>query len=309
MTAINWTEFRRTLLGDRTPNVLPPSIQLPMLPQAVLDFSRKAEDPNAGPLELGKIITTDSGLTCDLLKHVNSSVFGLKRKVSTAQQAITTLGIRASKLFLLTAGVQHAMKSRQSKLINFQSFWMTNLERSLAAKEIALLLKANQDVAFAASMLQDFLLPLLTNESYEAYVRHAELEETRRPRLVDYEQQQFGWNHAQATAHVLMDWSFPDDLVCCVYLHHGGLELLSHPQLGRTAVAAVALAALIPDPLTQSGASGLQQLLRLDAAWPEFQLAQLANRVDSQLREMSPLAEQHLSFKRRCEKAMAVAAV
>src|SRR5262249_54980139 len=118
MPAVNWTKLRHSLIGDRNASVLPPNIPLPMLPQVVLEFSRKAEDPEAGPCELGRIIESDSGLTCELLKYVNSSKFGLKVKASSAQQAITKLGIRASKLFLLTTGVQHAMRSCKSKLIN-----------------------------------------------------------------------------------------------------------------------------------------------------------------------------------------------
>jgi len=302
MPSVNWTELRRSLLGDHDPSVLPPSVQLPMLPHAVLEFSRKAEDPNAGPGELGRIIETDSGLTCDLLKYVNSAKFGIKKKASTAQQAITTLGIRISKLFLLTAGVQHAMKARQSKLINLQSFWLTNLERALVARETAVLLKANPDVAFAGGMLHDFLLPILTNENYSSYAQYMQIPEPQRPRLVDFERKSFGWDHALATAQVLMSWSFPDDLICCVLLHHGGLDMLKHDELGRTAVAAVAIAALIPDPLRQSGA-GLEQLLELDSIWPQLHLSDLAERVDGQMREMSPLASQHFSLKRRCDKS------
>ncbi len=305
MPTVNWTELRRSLVGDRDPSVLPPNIRLPMLPHAVLEFSRKAEDPDAGPHELGRIIETDSGLSCDLLKYVNSSRFGLKIKASSAQQAITILGIRNSKLFLLTAGVQHAMKSCHSKLVNFQSFWLTNLERALFAKDVAGLLRANADVAFAGSMLHDFLLPLLSNEQYDAYLKFTQIAEEQRPRLVDYERKSFGWDHPLATAQVLMSWSFPDDLICCVLLHHGGLEMLRHQELGKTAVAAVAVAALIPDALRQSGA-GLELLIQLDAIWPELHLTERADRVSAQMDEMTPLARQHFSLKRRCEKLLAV---
>jgi serine/threonine-protein kinase len=307
MTAVNWTELRRSLLGDHDPSVLPPAIPLPMLPHAVLEFSRKAEDPDAGPAELGRIIETDSGLTCDLLKYVNSARFGLRSKVSSAQQAITKLGIRGSKLFLLTAGVQHAMKACKSKLINFQSFWLTNLERALFAREVARLLKADTDLAFSGSMLHDFLLPVLSNENYAVYFEFTQIAEEQRPRLVDFERRKLGWDHPVATAEVLLSWSFPDDLICCVLLHHGGLELLRDEALGRTAAAAVAVAALIPDPLHQSG-PGLEKLAQLDAVWPDFHLGVLAEAVARQMDEMTPLARQHFSLQRRLERLLSPSA-
>ncbi len=302
MPAVNWTELRRSLLGDHDPAMLPPKIQLPMLPHAVLEFSRKADDPNSSASELARIVETDSGLTCDLLKYVNSSKVGIRQKVATAQQAITTLGIRPCKLFLLTAGVEHAMKSRQSKLINFQAFWLANLERALFAKEVARLLKANPDVAFAGSMLHDFMLPVLTSECYLDYLKYTLISEDSRPSLVQFERRTFGWDHSLATAQILMGWSFPDDLVCCVLLHHGGLDMVTHAELGSTAVAAVAVAALIPDVLQQSGQNGLQQLLTLENAWPQFELEPIAERVEAQMLEMSPVAQHHFSLKRRYAK-------
>ncbi|MFO0917824.1 MAG: HDOD domain-containing protein [Planctomycetaceae bacterium] len=303
MANVNWTKLRQSLIGDRNGSVLPPNIPLPMLPQVVMEFSRKAEDPDAGPCELGRIIESDGGLTCELLRYVNSAKFGLKVKASSAQQAIATLGIRASKLFLLTTGVQQAMKAHKSKLINIPLFWLANLERALFARETARLLRANGDVAFAGSMLHDFLLPLLSNEKYDAYVKYTMIEQAERPNLVDFERKAFGWDHSLAAAQVLLSWSFPDDLVCCVLLHHGGLKMLQDQELGKTAVAAVAVAALIPDVLYQSRA-GVEQLVELAGVWPEFQLEEMAQRVAQQMAEMTPLAGQHFSLERRCEKLL-----
>ncbi len=303
MPNVNWTKLRQSIIGERNASVLPPNIPLPMLPQVVMEFSRKAENPDVGPCELGRIIESDGGLTCELLKYVNSAKFGLRIKASSAQQAITTLGIRASKLFLLTTGVQQAMKSCKSKLINIPQFWLANLERALFARETARLLRANGDVAFAGSMLHDFLLPLLSNEKYESYVEYTLLPPQERPNLVEFERQTFRWDHALAAAELLLSWSFPDDLICCVLLHHGGLKMLQDAELGRTAVAAVAVAALIPDALSQSRA-GLEQLVELDGVWPEFHLEELAHQVAEQLAEMTPLAGQHFSLERRCEKLL-----
>lgn len=306
MPTTNWTKLRQTLLGERDTSVLPPNLPLPMLPQAVMEFSRKAENPEVGTGELARIIESDSGLTCELLKYVNSSKFGLKVKASSAQQAITKLGIRPSKLFLLTTGVQQAMKSCKSRLMCIPEFWLANLERALFAREVAQQLKANTDVAFAGSMLHDFLLPLLSNEKYDAYLKYTQLTQSQRPNLVDYERQSFGWDHPLATAEVLLSWSFPDDLICCVLLHHGGLKMLQDAELGNTAVAAVAVAALIPDALFQSRA-GLEQLIQLDAVWPEFDLTTLAKRVAEQLAEMTPMAGQHFTLQRRCENLLSAA--
>jgi HD-like signal output (HDOD) protein len=299
--SIDWTELRRQLLGERQTAAPPPQIKLPMLPTAVLEFGRKADDPQASSGDLGRIIETDSGLTTELLRYANSAATGLRKKAGTAQQAIGLLGIRPTKLFLMSTGVQQAMKSTKSKLVNIQNFWVTNLERALFAKHVAVLLRASPDVAFAASLLQDFLLPALANESFEQYLQFAETPDAVRRNLIDFERDAFGWDHPLATAQVLLAWEFPDDLISAVLLHHGGLAVLSDPELGRTAVAAVAVAALLPDALRQSR-DGLRQLLQLQDIWPAFDLRAIADTVDAQLESLTPLAEQHLTLHRRLEQ-------
>ena len=238
----DWTKLRKDLIGEGKKSPLPSEIKLPMLPKAVMEFSRKAEDPNTTPKELSKIIETDAGISCELLRMVNSSALGLRRKVSSIQQTITLLGIRSTKLFLVTTGLKQAMSTSDSKLINLPNFWSTNLERALMAREIALLMKVDPDVAFSAAMLQDFLLPILSRELFDQYLQFTVSQDSTPCILSSYELEHFSWNHCEAAAHVMLDWSFPDDLICSVYLHHEGLKILTDDKLGRTPAAAVAVA-------------------------------------------------------------------
>jgi serine/threonine-protein kinase len=200
------------------------------------------------------------------------------------------------------------MRACKSRLINIQSFWTTNLERALFAREVARLLRANAELAYAGSMLHDFLLPLLCNEMFDVYLTYAQSPEDDRRPLVDYEKEMHGWDHALAAAQVMLDWKFPDDLICCVLLHHGGLAVLSDLEIGRSAAAAVAVAGLVPDPLRQSG-DGLAELLKLQSIWPAFDLPKIAADVQTKFEALSPQADMHFSLSRRLEKHLANQAV
>ena len=189
------------------------------------------------------------------------------------------------------------MSTNDSKLINLPNFWSTNLERALTAREIARLMKVDPDVAFSAAMLQDFLLPVLSKELFDFYLQFTINQDSNPYLLNEYERQQFNWDHCAAAANVMLDWSFPDELICCVFLHHEGLKLLTDPELGKSPAAAVAVASLIPDPLRQDP-NGLNQLLTLNAAWPEFNLFEIAEQIDSELREESTAARNYLSLKK-----------
>ena len=301
---MNWSSMRRLLLSNETRSVLPPRVKVPILPIAVTKFSQKAKKPDTTAVELGRIIEADSGLTCQLLRHVNSSARGMRQKASSAAQAIGLLGIGESELFLTTKAVQMAMRGRESKLINVRDFWNTNLERAIFAREVAGLLGADQETAFAAAMLQDFLLPALTNDLITKYLDFSKSDSEAPIDLVQFESQLFGWDHAEAAARLMLAWEFPDELICCVRLHHRGLKLLSDPQLGKTSAAAVAVSALMPDAIRQTP-DGLRKLVRLDEKWSKFDLLKIAEIVDEEFRDTSGEASNPFSFLRRCQKALA----
>ena len=299
----DWKEIRKSILAENPNSLPPPAIKLPILPKALMEFREKAEDPEADIKELSRIIASDAGLSTDLLRNVNSSktVVG-GTKVTSVKQALVVLGIRSTLLYLTSSGIKKAMRSSSSKLINFQSFWNTNLERSLFAREIARLLNADSDLAFTAGMLQDFLLPLITNQLFVQYLDFTE-NRNNFGNLVAFEQQRLGWNHAEAAAHVMHAWHFPDELVSCVGLHHHGVEVFENDQLRNTSAAAVAISSLLPDGLRQE-AGGLAKLIELEKNWTEFDLLSIAEKVDNDFQELANQTKNHFSFLRVYQNAL-----
>ena len=199
----DWKGLRRSLLGDRSRSVVPPRVKLPVLPLAMLKFSRKAEEPDACHYELARIIETDSALTTELLRYVNSAAIGLRHRVSSAQQAISILGISLVKLHLASVAIRRSMRKRESKLINIPNFWNANLERALFAREVAKLIGGDRDLAFAAGLLQDFLLPPLTNDLFPNYFRFTKEHVDQPIGLTQFERQTLGWDHAEAAAQIM----------------------------------------------------------------------------------------------------------
>jgi HD-like signal output (HDOD) protein len=301
--AIDWTTIANEVLGDFTVAALPPTMSLPALPLAVTQFVQKSADPKIDLKDLAQIVQTDSGLTAELLKHVNSAYVGLRNKAGSAMQALSLLGLRQSKNLLISVGTRGAIQARQSKLINQTCFWNAALQKALFAKEVAALLKTDQDVAFAGAVLQDFLLPVVTNELYDNYLEFIKTRDSQPLSMCDFEQSQFGWDHALAGACLARRWKLPDDLVCCILFHHQGLELLGHPDLGRSPVAAVAVAALLPDQLRQCY-QGLEQLQLLEQKWPAFKLQALAEAVDAKHAENGIGQHNDFPLTRRCKSVL-----
>ena len=303
---VDWTSIREENLAKSCESLLPPTVKLPILPRAVTEFTRRADDPETTTRQLGTIIETDAGLTCGLLRHVNSSAFGLRHKVQSPQQAINILGIRSAKLAVISCSVREAALARQSKLINLQEYSYTSLERAILAREVAANLNTDGELAYAAALLQDYLLPIITNELFDLYLEFTIGQEQQPVALVDFEEQKLGWNHAYAGGQIMLDWGFPDDLICCVLFHHRGQELLNDERLGSTAAAAVAVSALIPDVIQQTP-NGLDVLIQLQSQWQQFDLEAVAGRVQEEFESMVPQSSNHITFWQRCRRALQVA--
>ncbi len=299
---LDWTAIREEALQDFTLESLPPTLKLPALPHAVTQFTQRARQPNVNFSELSQIIETDSGLTLELLRHVNSSFVGLRHRAGSVQQAISLLGLRQATNFIVSAGMQAAVRARKSKLINQACFWNASLQKALFAREVASLLKADADLAFAGSLLQDYLLPVVTNDLYDTYVAFVEDRKSHGLCICEYERSQFGWDHALAAACLAVRWHLPDDLVCCVLFHHSGLRILGDDALGRTAAAAVAVSALLPDQLRQQF-DGLEQLHFLETQWPQFNITASAEGVNDTQADLDMGDRNDFPLSRRCRNA------
>lgn len=301
MSDTNWEQLREESLGNFTLDVLPTTLQLPALPLAVTRFIETSQRNDVDLRELATIVETDTGLTVELLRHVNSSFVGLRQKAKTVQHALAVLGLRQSKLLVVTVGAQAAIRARQSKLINQNSFWNSSLQRAIFARETARMLKSDPEVAFAGALLQDYLLPVLGDEFLDQYLAFTTQRDKHPDCITEYEQQCIGCDHAVVAAAMAHRWKLPDELVCCVLFHHLGLRVLADKRLARTPVAAVALSALLPDQLHQCR-SGLEQLALLESKWPAFRFEELIATVDTQHRELGMGVGNDYPLMRRCRQ-------
>jgi|HubBroStandDraft_6_1064221.scaffolds.fasta_scaffold51848_3 HD-like signal output (HDOD) protein len=297
---MDWAAIRDEALGGLTMSVMPPTVQLPALPYAVTLFVQRSRDETVPLQDLAKILETDAGLTIQLLKCVNSSFFAVKNKVVSVLQALSFLGCKNSRRFVIVAGMEAAIRAHNSKLINQNAFWSTNLQKAIFAREIALLLQTDPEIAFLGALLQDYLLPVLTNDLLDDYREFVQSQDSITITLSEFEQARFGWDHELVGACMAHGWKLPDELVCCIGYHHRGLAILSDPRLGRSPVAATALSALLPDQFCQNG-HGLEQLATLERDWPAFSLERLAESVDEQYLQMSLGIENDFPLLPRCK--------
>ena len=277
----NWASLRGNALESIQSVSIPNDIEIPALPQAVTEFSQRAADPDVKLEELVAIVETSAGLTVELLKFVNTARLRTASPIGDVSTAIARVGIRNASSYLVATGVKAANNALGSKLIHQRHAWSESLQKALFAQAAARTLKLDADLAFMGGLLQDFMLPALTNRFDSEYISFLENDAKDGRDLAEWEQETFGWNHATTGAFIAGQWGLPDDLLCAIYYHHSLHESMSRPEVEMFKLFPVTLSGLLPDQLRQSG-RGITELIKVDSKCAAFSLDALCATVDDE---------------------------
>lgn len=100
---------------------------IPALPESVQEVERLYQDENSTFEDMQKAIEKDPLLTANILRIVNSPMYGVKSKISTVKQAISLLGKDAVRTFVLSS-------STNSFAIDMSPYEMTKEQFALACE-------------------------------------------------------------------------------------------------------------------------------------------------------------------------------
>jgi HD-like signal output (HDOD) protein len=282
----DWKTLSANSVASVKAELLPTSIELPALPHAVTEFVQKAANPNFDVNELASIVEKDAALTVELLKHVNSAIYALRNPIRCVRDAIVHIGINSARLHLLAVGMKAATRALKTKLINQRNFWNESLQRALFAREIARRMKLDPGLAFLGGLLQDYLLPVLTNTYDKQYLQFLEVPLGQGKDLAVWERETFGFDHASAGACYAAKWHFPPDLLCSIFFHHSLESTLQGTHAEFFKLFPVALAALLPDQLRQSP-TGFQTLIKVARHCRAFDLTDVCKTVDAEQMQLA----------------------
>ena len=272
-------------------NKLLVSAQLPAMPHSAIKIMELARNPENGPVEFTVPIEADPGLTGQVLRFVNSSYFGFSNEISTVKLALSLVGVRTIKNFVLWSAVFSLMPNPRCGPFNLKSLWQDSLRRALFSRLLAQRLGYKEaEEAFSAALLQDIAVPLLAKELNSDYVELLKLRDDGKRRLSDLEQERFGWNHAQAGGIMARQWRLPNDFSALIEMHvdPASQSLGACPQEFQTAVS---LSAFLPSSVDTAWWESAQfEQIYQGLPWKDAPaLEELLDKVDQGFKEFAPL--------------------
>lgn len=194
---------------------------LPSIPEVTKRIIEVASDLDACVDKLEETIMEDQALASKLLRMVNSSFYGLSRKVQTISQAIVILGFNAVRELALSLFVFENQGRELAKSLWAHSVLTASVCRTLA-KELRF---PKVEEAFVGGLLHDIGRVIMLKTDPEEYEKMVSRTVKEKDSLLKMEREVFGCGHDQLGGFLAEKWSFPPELVTVLRDHHKAAPL------------------------------------------------------------------------------------
>ena len=207
-------ELRRLLVKRDT---------LPTIPAVYFQVLEALQAPDR-PLEaIARMVAMDPGLTARSLQLVNSAFFGFARKVSSAEEALSLLGLSTIRSLALTTRLFAAFEGQAAELCPVEQVWGHSMQVAHLARRLVQLEGGDErlaEQAFTAGLLHDLGKLILADNLGPQYAQVLARSRSDKRHLSQVEQELLHATHAEAGAYLMDLWGLPAPLVEAVALHH-----------------------------------------------------------------------------------------
>jgi HD-like signal output (HDOD) protein len=209
--------------------------ELSSLPQVLAEVIRVTDKEDSSAGDIAEVILKDPALSARILRVVNSSFYGPVRGISTINQAVVTLGIRAVKALALSTSL-YRLFDHDKQIVDRVRFWRHSLEVAIACREIARACSYNPaEEAFVAGLMHDIGILILESNFAEQFQQIWKLVESGES-ITNLEKKAWSTDHARVAKFLLNQWKLPAFLGDAIATHHfkfADYELTPQNRLGR----------------------------------------------------------------------------
>ena len=203
--ALGRTLRLRALLADERLRALAGSVDgLPSLPRIYADLTAALESPNCGSAEIADVVCRDPALAAKVLQLVNSSFFGLPRKMTALPQAVAYLGVATVRSLVLSTEAMSLFRPA-ARAAGLDVDGLSARAVATATEATRLAAPEYRSDAFTAGLLSDVGLLLLAAKA---------------PELLQRDEAELDFTHGAAGAYLLGLWGLPLGVVEAVAFHH-----------------------------------------------------------------------------------------
>jgi len=177
-------------------------------------------DENVSFAKIAELIEKDTVLSGNILKLVNSALFGLPGTVHSIRHAVSLLGLDKLRNASMIMTVARMWKIKTPPGWSIARFNLHSVGVAILSDLLAHRLDVpSKEGAFAAGLFHDLGLLMLAVGLPEEYQQIALLQQQNPGSIADHELQVLGTTHAELSADALGIWSLPEPIQVAVRYH------------------------------------------------------------------------------------------
>ncbi len=198
------------------------NLKLATLPSIYYKTMAAVYDPEMSISDIADIVSTDPTMSAKILQLVNSSFYGLLKRVDTLTRALALIGTNHMMTIIAGVSVTSVFQRLSSTVLNMNRFW----EHSIACGIVARLLAShvpgivNSERYFVAGLLHDIGRLIMVQSLPRQMQSIFALAEQEDLSLPEAEKRVLGFDHCQVGQHLAQKWNLPGNLEKMVHYHH-----------------------------------------------------------------------------------------
>lgn len=192
------------------------SVTIPPRPTIVIALMDERAKPEPDFRKIAHIISTDVGISAAIIKTINSPFYGLKRKITSIEQAVSLLGLNNIDALVTSLALRNSTKAA-----GLDRFWDEAARTALVAAYLAQQLgSVSREDAHLYGLFRDCGIPILM-QRFPDYKETLKLANTSTERaFTEMEDERHGTNHAVVGGLLANNWQLPPHLRDAIRSHH-----------------------------------------------------------------------------------------
>jgi HD-like signal output (HDOD) protein len=263
--------------------------RLPPFPAVATKLLRLLSSEDVAVKEIVDLIRADPALASELMRVVNSPLYGFPAHISSIQSAVTLLGLQTVRSFALTVSMKGFLHTAL-RLDLLRRIWRHSLACGILCEEVSAACstsRGSDDRAYTAGLLHNVGRLGLFVAHPKAYAEL--LTQPMEGAILERERESFGLDHCEAGAWLAHSWGLPQDLEAVIAGHHQPPSGTSFDLADQVRIAVLLADALGFDVLSPPHPYALTEIrsmlppagqYRFDPE-PEALIARLTDRLDT----------------------------
>jgi len=203
---------------------------LPAMSRTVSDLLAEMNKEDPDPKRVSDLISQDPSLTTRVLRLSNSAFFRVSRKIGSAEEAVSMLGMTHVRSLVMAAALGSSFKNVPG--VNLPQFWRYSLRVADISKSLAGLLRQNESNAFTAGLIHaigDLIMHIAMPDLISPLDMGTPPLDLNRAQA---EMSVFGYTYAQVGAGMAEKWQFPTVIVSALNNQISPFEGEAYDPLG-----------------------------------------------------------------------------